>query len=252
MKIMICVDGLAGHPQTTFKRLKGYLASSSCRVALADTSRVQTFEDRVQLVIEYYRLAIDSYPRAEIFLVGQSAGGLAVLTALSRVYEEGIGKGIAGVILLSPALPRFYNYMTRSLFQVMRAHLGELLFGKKPINLNPDEYRSLIKPMGGATFEEVCAARLPISVVEARKLAFFPPKLGNIRCPIFHAYGDSDNWINPEAQRKFAIELMKGNDMSTSYEAPEAGHITILSGNTGSLIIKIQDWIYEVLQSYYD
>lgn len=232
MATVICVDGLGGHPKTTFGGLMEALKEHD--VVLVDTEFVYEHEDRVQFVLDAYRECGDK----DVFLIGQSAGGSAVRVAAERL--EKMGKHLSGVVLLSPAMPRGIPFMTTTLVDVMLPRWKELLLGLT-IFSTEEEYRALVTPLPLAS-EYAVTNRRPISGVEGRMLAFLPPKFVGYSFPTLHIFGGKDRWIAPRAQRKLARKLAQRSKV-TLHKVSKAGHLVLASNEKTEIIEMIREWI---------
>lgn len=234
MATIICVDGLGGHPNTTFENLWA-LEGDGHKVVVVDTTSVRTHKDRVQLVLDECHKHSDE---AKIVLLGQSAGGSAVRIAAERLEKE--GERLSGVILLSPAMPFGIWFMTWTLFHVMRRYLRELVTGQDTI-LSEADYKALISPVPAEIGDRFFASSLPIPGKEARELAFCPPGFEGSEFPTLHIFGKEDKWIAPSAQRSLAKKLCRMSAVKT-VEVQGAGHLT-LSSNSNEVVKIIKDWI---------
>lgn len=239
MVTVICIDGLAGHPETTFNSLKRYLMVYGYNVLVPniDETNVITHSDRVSLVLNEYK----KHNKIEsdfIFLVGQSAGGSAVRIAAEKIEKEGLK--VTGVILLSPAMPRGIFFMTKCLFKVMKKRLLDLFLGRV-IKTTESEYSSLVEPVQ-RDIKDSIKNRRPIQGIEGRELAFFPPKFIGYSFPTLHIFGSSDNWISPKAQKNFQTLLSKKGKVF-SKEIDGVGHLVLSSNKKEEVELMIQKWI---------
>lgn len=245
MATVICVDGLAGHPQTTFGSLKKRLEEDGHHVFLADTSSVVTHEGRVEIALNAYE-GYSDYSPGKIFLVGQSAGGSAVRVAAEEIDAmEARSPLLGGIVMLSPAVPRGILFMTKPLWQVIKKRWKELLFGLV-VNPTEEEFESLVHPLPANARSSIIASRQPVSGVEARTLALWPPALQPYQYPTLHVYGDADTWIAPSAQGVFGKKLRKVLGIEHLLETkvvPGAGHLTLASDQGSEVIEHIALWI---------
>jgi len=234
MATIICVDGLGGHPKTTFGFLKKELVRQGHEVILLDTSGVRSHQDRIQLVLnEYYRHS------GKVFFVGQSAGGGAV-----RVAAEWLSKKkspVAGVIQLSPSVPRGILFMTAPLWSVMKKRLWDLIRGNL-VKTTGEEYKTLVGYVAPELRDEVYESRTPISCVEARELALYPAKFQGYGFPTLHIYGDRDPWISPKAQGRLNLQMSKYSTVTT-HVVKGGGHLTLASDSRIKMSISILHWI---------
>ncbi|MEX1120340.1 MAG: alpha/beta hydrolase family protein, partial [Candidatus Paceibacterota bacterium] len=219
MVTIICVDGLAGHPEYTFSALQSALEANGHIVNTIDTSAVASHADRVKLALCAYDTAMKP-----VVFVGQSAGGSAVRIAAERLEKE--GKPLAGVVLLSPAMPRGILFMTRALWSVMKGRVREVFLGK-PIRPTEKEYTTLIEPLPFIEGFAAIRSRQVVSGIECRDL-LFPPKFVGYSYPTLHIWGVEDRWIAPSAQRKLNTMLKKSSEVTT-HELPHMGHLTLAS-----------------------
>jgi len=239
--VVICVDGLGGHPDTTFGLLQKELEQDGHTVLILDTSRVQTHEDRIRLVL----CACSKHPTEDVVLVGQSAGGSAVRVAAERLERQ--GKRLAGVILLSPAMPFGIPFMTMPLLRVMAGRLAELFLGKD-IFPTKEEFGTLTAPLAPEVSGEAVAMRQSIPGREARTLAFAPPKFVGYTTPTHYIFGKSDAWVAPRAHIAFATKIGKHSKTTVSVLG-SAGHLTLASENRHDVAKIIQKWIADLTSS---
>lgn len=235
MATIICMDGLAGHPKTQFGTLKKVLEHRGHQVVLCDVKGIRTHEDRVQLVLEAFRICRDE----RIFLLGQSAGGSAVRIAAERLEKE--GKSLSGVILLSPAMPSRILFATRPLLKIMLKRWRDFLFAES-ITLAEDEFETLVSPILETLRDEILASRQPISIPEARRLAFFPPRFVGSSFPVLLICGAKDKWIAPGAQIRLGRRFMEKSEVSM-YTMKGAGHLVLASKGREAMMRIIQKWV---------
>lgn len=228
MVTVICVDGLAGNPRTTFSSLRQELEEHEVRVEMLPSLPVTCHSDRTSDVL---RMVKRSQKWGPVHLVGQSAGGSAVFNAAPRIHNP----NFKSIILLSPAMPRGINYMTKTLLWIMLRNLHNL-FGKKPFSLGGLDLLSLLSPVPQELCNEITRDSVPISPKEARELAFLPPKLGRISVPCLHIYGAKDRWISPWAQVNLRNRLVQKSPKYVGMEIPDAGHATLYHPATSAFI----------------
>lgn len=234
------MDGLAGHPLTTFGALKNKLETKDHSVIILDFEGIRTHEDRIKRVLDSYQHVAAVKQDERIFLVGQSAGGSAVRIAGERIGEGG---NLAGVIMLSPAMPRSIWFLTLTLFMTMAKRVTELLFGKNATShLTEQEHLALVSPIDKELGMQAVSNRPDIPLKEARKLAFYPDQLGQCPFPILHVYGEKDQWIAARAQRKLCAILARNGSQIESYGMPRSGHVTLLSQDRESVTDIIETW----------
>jgi pimeloyl-ACP methyl ester carboxylesterase len=239
MATIICVDGLGGHSATTFREVNAVFGKYN-RVMLVDTSEVITHDDRINLVIDTARQARVEMKDEKIFLLGQSAGGSAVRIVAERLESEGFS--LAGVILISSAMPRGILFMTSTLWNVMKKNIFSLLLGWN-IDISNKEYEALTSPFSAEMRAEILFNRETIPGKESRELAFFPPKLKGYHAPTLLIWGAQDKWIAPKAQGKLCRQLQKTSKVQT-FEVKRAGHLPLASCERLQVLHKIREWIY--------
>ena len=236
MAIIICMDGLAGDPETTFGDLKRELEGVGHKVILIDVEGIENHSDRINRVSNCYKEARRNSPEAKIFLAGQSAGGSAVRIATERMNENGPN----GIILLSPAMPRFIWFGTWTLLHIMVKRFRDLL--SKEIRLTDRELTRLLHPLPEKYLQKSLGNQHPISAEEARELAFFPPPFIGVNCPVLLIYGKQDRWIASKAQRKLA-EMLKKKASVTEIPFEGLGHSTLISSRGHFVQFCIGKWI---------
>lgn len=232
MATIICVDGLSGNPKSTFFYLASAPSVASHKVVflpdLPDLP-VISHSDRVDDICRAFnRVKGDS----GVFLIGQSAGGSAVLQASSRITDS----RLRGIVILSPAMPSGINYLTPTLFRVM-CHNFYRLFGNKPFKLRDEELLALLHPVPDKYRDRVIRDQTEIHPREARRLAFFPPRLRPIGVPCLHIFGAQDRWISPWAQIRLSARLNRMCPKYRTIEVPDSGHMTLHHPATAILIM---------------
>jgi len=200
------MDGLGGCPQVTFGELKTALERNNHRVVLVNVLGIQTHEGRIERVLACYEHERSERPNEPIYFAGQSAGGDAIRIAAERLASENRDACVAGVILLSPAMPRWVLFLTHVLFVTMAKRLVDLMLGRV-VETTELEYEALVAPLPSHMREHIVAHRMPISGKEGRTLAFYPSKFKGYPFPTLHVYGDRDQWIAPHAQAKLGLML---------------------------------------------
>ncbi len=238
MATVICVDGLGGHPEVTFDFLKRKLLSADHEVVVIDTSSVVTHEDRVRLVLDAYYSHVTG--SEAVFLVGQSAGGSAVRIVAERLHQ--LRRPLAGVVMLSPAMPWGIQYMTETLWKVMRGRVSDLMLGRM-IRTTEHEYRVLVEPGIHSNIERAVRHRTMISGNEARTLAFVPPVFHGYNYPTLHVFGDQDRWINCKAQWKLGRKMLSAGQQAEIIELKNVGHLTLASWQAPWVATQILRWI---------
>lgn len=242
MATVICMDGLGGNPETTFGELKLRLEDEGHRVVLVSTRGIRTHEDRVENVLMDF-VSVCGQSDDKVFLLGFSAGGSAVRLAARHIEKHDLfSNRLAGVILLSQAMPWGVNFLTWPLIKVMVKRLPQLIFG---LDINPteSEYTSLVEPVSNDRRDEGVKNRRTIPGTEAQTLAFHPSKFEGYSYPSLVIYGDSDRWVATRAHRKMIALLKKKKQNVTSLEVPHSGHLVLASEVRQLVMLKIQDWI---------
>lgn len=232
------MDGLGGIPSTTFSGLKGELEKDGHRVVLINVDGIECHNDRIWRVTKTYNNERTSSPGEQIYLVGQSAGGSAVRICAENLQSSG-GSMPDGIILLSPAMPRFVWFTTPVLAWLMIKYIWKLLFARR-IFITSEDFLKLIGPIdqnGG----DVRMKGIPGK--EARSLAFYPRKFRGCSCPVLLIYGDMDNWIAPRAQIKLGDMLRRTSKNVELVRIPGSGHVTLLSSSKQIIYNTIKRWV---------
>lgn len=240
MATVICLAGFGDDPQMVFSELRDVLRGEGHNVIVLDPSCVLTHEERVTLVLDAYEVVSGS---EEVCFIGQSAGGSAVRIAAERLSE--LGKPLGGVILLSPAMPRWISYVTWTSCKIIFWRLMDLLCGRR-IVIREDEYVKLVSPVA-FNRKQVVAARTPMSGVEGRTLAFLPPSFKGYSYPTLLMFGSEDKWINPKAQNVLAQRYRKIGSEITVRSVPECGHHVLYSPAREEIMSAICSWIQGLL-----
>ena len=240
LKIFVLVDGLGGNPRGTFEHLSRLLSGKEYRIILANTQQVRTHEDRVQAVLSAFSQATTTDHNADIYLVGLSAGGSA-----ARIIAERLGNHsrLTGLIMLSPAMPRWVWFTTWTLAKVMLGHVREMILGRGFISLTTNEYLRLIAPAAGEEAQDYAGNRIGISIAEARQLAFWPPGLGVCQCPTLIIGGDQDRWISPRATSTLAVMMTESGTRVDHCIIEGAGHLVTLPSTVETVADLIKRWI---------
>ena len=238
--IYICMDGLGGLPAETFKLLKMRLEAKGHEVVLARIKGIRTHEDRVRRVMDLFlgRQTRAKEAGQKIFLVGQSAGGSAVRIAASRLKGQ---EELAGVILLSQAMPRGVWFMTVQLLRSMLGQIKNLLLAWT-IHTSEAEYARLVEPLPADQRNDVIFSRQPLPGPESRELAFWAPMLQAYDCPTLYIWGDKDHWISVTAHRKLCGLLRQKCADVSHLEVPGSGHLTLASEKRDEVISLIMEW----------
>ena len=230
MATVICCDGLAGDGELKFRDLSDKLNYYGHVVRFADIRDVRTHEDRVQAV----RNEVESVRSGEkIILVGFSAGGSACHIVSHEIR-------VAGEVLITPTVPKGYFIFTPTLVRCMMRHLIPLLFSKGELSLTLNELDDLSGPLDLSRVMPMIQRRRPVSLPEARELAFNPPEFRHPKCPTYYCYGARDRWVNPNAHKRYAERLRKE---STGYSP-----VTILPVDCGHDVLSSRHWQYPVTE----
>jgi alpha-beta hydrolase superfamily lysophospholipase len=238
MATIICMDGLGGLPEVTFKSLRETLEKRGFDVSLAKVDGIQTHEDRIRRVISACN-ELDAR-KEKIFLLGLSAGASATRIAAERLSRA--ERKIAGVILISQAMPSGYFFLTMQLLKAMLRHLRELLLAK-PIETTGEEYLNLIEPLSERHRNQMVYNRQTIPGAEARRLAFASYKLKGYSYPTLAIYGSDDRWIATRAHRQVCTDLRSLVPSLDEYEVLGSGHLPLASERRKEVIEKITNWI---------
>ena len=120
---VICVDGLGGDPEKTFKKLKKVLCKKGYSVSLVPTHAFHSFEKRANVV---YESVVQS--NKDVVLIGMCAGATAACHAAEK------SENVQGVVCISPYYDEKYPPMNRC----PTLHM----FGEKDKTF-PSEYQKL-------------------------------------------------------------------------------------------------------------
>jgi hypothetical protein len=198
MATVICVDGVGGNPTFPFRELKWALEEIGHKVVLVDVNEISTHKDRViRVLVAYYKERLKG--EDEICFLGFSAGGSAVYTSASDLYEA--EEKVHKVILISPAvplqaIPTFMTSMTPELRSGIANNFLDLVLGRE-ISITEKEYVDLMAPFEPEFADELLDNRQKIPGKEARRLAFFPYVFRGYDYPTLMIYGCCDRWISP-------------------------------------------------------
>lgn len=228
MATVIFCDGLAGDGKLKFWDISNTLEVHGHTIRFANIRNVRTHDDRVQAV----RNEVESVRSGEkIILVGFSAGGSACHIAASGNNRW----HVSAEVLISPAMPRGIPVFTRQLLRCMMRHLIPLLLSRGGLEITSDELISLSGPLDMRISLPMIRARRPVSLPEARELAFIPPKFIAPMHPVLYCYGTSDRWVSPRAHRKYVARLHASAPiMAPVYARPFASGHDILSSRFGN------------------
>ena len=178
-----------------------------------------------------------------VILVGQSAGGGAVRRAAELLADKPLGEFLAGIVLLSPSMPLGIRFDTPTLRRLMLQRAWSLLTGND-MAPTESEYQALIEPVADTELPRVISGRRALPGRECRQLAFYPPRLGELKCPVLHLWGGEDQWINPAAQLTLAdmIQRRSGVKVDTGIYT-SSGHLLLASDYASFVIDRIIRWI---------
>ncbi len=237
---VVLVDGIGGNPLITFGGLRDKLVAAGYLVYTPNTSLVRTHEDRIRLALKAYKDEADK--GRDVVFVGQSAGGSAVRIAAERINKSG-GKKLVGVVLLSPAMPRWIIFLTVTSFLIMLKRLPQILLGGTgTFKSTASELLALVKPMSKECVPDIINHRSEIPCAECRELAFYPPSFIGYTFPTLHVWGTHDRWISPEAQRKLH-KMLSVHSPTSAHIVNGAGHVTLMSDRYGETEKVILQWI---------
>ena len=250
MAVIICIGGLGDCPSETFTGLKKSLENKGHTVLIPETDMVRTHKDRIALTMGEYQRIVRRLKRKElkevpIFLLGQSAGGSAVRVVAEELSMKGDAR-LAGVILLSPAMPRSWKFHwlrsgTDATRRFLSRHWREILFGKM-INQTVMEFEARVAPLAEEIRDRVLVSRQPVPGAEMRTLALWPPAIGVYLYPTLHLYGSNDSCIEPKAQAAFGRDL-ESMILVNGHVFVGAGHSLLGSRQRDEVIKVIVSWI---------
>lgn len=240
---VIYVGGLGDCPSVAACSLQERLEKQGYSVIVPETAWIHDHDDRIYMTLhEYYRAVKGEGP---VFLIGQSAGGSAVRVTAEVLHHEGSHR-LAGVILLSPAMPRSVDLLwlrssTPATQKLMKRHWREILSGEM-IDQTAVEFESRVAPLAPEVRDEVLASRQPVPGAEARTLALWPPKMGIYVYPTLHVWGSIDACIDPKAQATLSRKLQAMTN-TEPHMIVGAGHSTLASAQREAVLGIIEDWI---------
>ncbi len=243
MSHFILMDGLAGSPAITFHELIGSLLDAGHIVHTPDVQDIRSHGDRIDEALNASSSLLsrqDKVKGEQIFLLGFSAGGSAIMSAAAYLSRLGIPLG--GIILLSTAMPRWFWFMTPTLASKMTPRLLQMLSGQR-INLRTKEYLDLVAPIDDRLVEYATQYLQPISGQEARQLAFHPPPFQIWNYPTLMIHGDNDKWVSTRSHRKLGKILSKRmGSLFEEMEVEGSGHHVLFSQRREDVFKKIVDW----------
>jgi pimeloyl-ACP methyl ester carboxylesterase len=234
------MDGLAGNPAITFAELSQVLARAGHSVELVSIRDIDIHEDRIWAVKCSYQKARRSRPSESIVLLGYSAGGSAARILTERLSDTSITPP-DGLIMLSPAMPRWIWYSTTTLAWMMLRRIMDILFARR-IRLSDAELLKLLGPVPRDMLPKILGKQIPIAGGEARKL-IFPDPLGVVNCPVLHIWGDQDRWIRPKAQHSLCRKMRERGTAVTSHVLNNCGHGILHSDARNELHRYILTWL---------
>ncbi len=231
MATVILTDGMTGDGILRFGDVSNKLKDHGHSVRFTNIRDVRTHEDRVQAV----RNEVERVRSGEkIILVGFSAGGSACHIVSHEIP-------VAGEVLITPSIPRGYFIFTPTLVKCMLRHIVPLICSTKgELSLTLKELDDLSGPLDLRRVMPMIQRRRPVSLPEARELAFRPPKFQKPVCPLFYCYGALDRWVNPNTHKRYAERL---GSMATR-NAP----VTVLPVNCGHDVLSSRQWQYPVTE----
>jgi alpha-beta hydrolase superfamily lysophospholipase len=185
-----------------------------------------SFSDRVKIITDAVEKRLKDYPHEEIVLIGQSAGGLAVLKA-----AEILGEKVSKVITSSPAMPKGISPISIPLLKKLWKYIPEIFRGKV-IGILEKDYKYIISPNKGDVLnplilDELEYVKAPISGKEAAELGNIPtnwqdfikslenngtglqPEIDfvKIKAKAVMISGGQDRWVNPSGHNKLAEKM---------------------------------------------
>lgn len=183
-------------------------------------------DTHMQEIVEAVRKHKEEHPDEQIILVGQSAGGEALLRAAMELDEDD------KYITVSPAVPRGINPLSFPLMTVMWKYLPWLIT-RQVIDTKKEDYKYVIQPgIPDEIAEELANERAPIAGTHAAQLAGAPLGLqpvldpNKIKAHTLLVTGAEDRWVNPKAHRKLAALLSKSmEDRFMWLRVPKVGHM---------------------------
>lgn len=217
------------------------------------TKDIKTHAQRVGRIKNAFNSALATRSD-KVFIIGQSAGGSAARIAAEDIFENDMQNRskLGGIVMLSPAMPSGIWFQTWTLFKTMLRYLPQM-FGiglhkrphqssrRKNENLDAfwlarDDHSALISPYKTVGLQDYTGYALEdaegIPAHEAWQLAFSPPGLRQIGCPVLHIWGDQDRWIDPGAQVKLNKKLsaLVPQGQLQTLVVSGAGHIVFYAG----------------------
>jgi alpha-beta hydrolase superfamily lysophospholipase len=171
--------------------------------------------------LDTLKSALDSAD-GPVYLIGQSAGGLAVLLASVDNPK------IAGVIAASPAMPKGISPLGWPLVSVMWRYQLAILRSES-IFVGENDYDWLIsgEKLPPEIRDQLISGRQNISGREALELSmpWLQPRLGEVKVPTVLVCGTDDRWVNPTAHTKLFEKMRGKNDKPVLIKVPFAGHL---------------------------
>jgi predicted alpha/beta hydrolase family esterase len=236
-----------------------------CIVSDEERDPHTSFENRVRLTTTAIKEAKESNAE-EIVLVGHSAGGLAVLSALAREVETRKSNTVESslppihAVLIAPAIPgdvkkwitvepTFLKVMIRdmvtSIWRNNPSYIGQLLRGQDIVPSDED-LAEILGPTEDRDFEQnIVKGAVPISGAEGLELLQYPKVLGDLKPEdwpenfrIDVVIPQNDQWISKEGQYKLATEVLHaltGGKTATTFVP--GGHLPLGAKEQASKII---------------
>ena len=206
-KHLVFLLGGLGSTKITFRPMVADLEASGFQPIVVDTSTVSSNDERVVALRNTIRNIFIEKNGENFAIIGQSAGGLAALRFAQAEYKD---PHLRALVLCSPAIPRLKRFpllfATPTLMWVLLKYLPQIL-SRRNIKFNPIDLRRLNSPLlcGMGRMCELLANSGRIPALEARELAFYPPKLTNRfpTCPLTLVRGEEDKWIRNAINKKF-------------------------------------------------
>ena len=118
----------------------------------------------------------------------------------------------------------------------------EMLFGRSAV-LTEEELTDLLYPANAVEIHKFWKMKVPVSLVEARKLAFWPDKIGTCHCPILIIGGDKDRWIALGAYEKLTRMLLETGHGAHLCMIKDAGHLLTIPRHLEQVFGIINNWV---------
>jgi alpha-beta hydrolase superfamily lysophospholipase len=179
-----------------------------------------------------------------LFLIGHSLGGL--ITAASLLTDH---TGVAGVIMMSPALPHRFPAPLRGIVNLLARiapHRAIPLPGAPEAGLSRDtDYiaRATADPL-------IYHAQVPL-LVAASALAVaadLDTRYHTWHTPTLIQHGDADSWAAPQASTRLA-ELIDARAQCTLHIYPDGRHNLLCDHDQARVYADIHTWLEERISS---